>query len=84
MDRSAIISFIASEIEKILGVSIPVNSETTLDDLPLDSLECLELTAAIEDAYNVDISCAHRISVVTAGDFADLVMRLPSSLDRAA
>jgi len=50
-----------------------IAGDTVLDHLGLDSLECIELTVAVEDAFNVDIHCGERISFVTVGCIAHLV-----------
>lgn len=84
MDRLAVVAFIAAQISEISGMSFPMSETDRLDDLPLDSLQCLELTAAIEDGYGFDISCSDRISVETIGDFADLVIRNRPPLLQAA
>jgi len=82
--RSAAVSFIAAQISEISGFSVPMSATSRLDDLPLDSLQCLELTAAIEDEYDISISCSDRVDVVTIGDFADLVVRSRAPILQAA
>lgn len=84
MIRSAAVSFIAAQVREISGFSIPMSETSRLDDLPLDSLQCLELTAAIEDEYDLCISCSARVEVETIGDFADLVVRSRVPLLQAA
>ncbi|MFZ3482005.1 hypothetical protein [Sphingomonas sp. 3-13AW] len=74
MDRVGIISFVTGEVVKISGLSHPVTEGFPLADLPLDSLQCLELTALVEDRYDVQISCCERTTISTIGDFADLVI----------
>lgn len=73
MNRTAIVAFVASEIQAISGHRLPIDAHTVLGDLPLDSLQCIELTAAIEDEYDMTITCAERVAAVTVGDMADLV-----------
>jgi acyl carrier protein len=82
--RSAAVSFIAAQVSEISGFSLPMSETSRLDDLPLDSLQCLELTAAIEDEYDICISCSDRIGVETIGDFADLVVQSRAPLLQAA
>lgn len=84
MIRSAAVSFIADQISEITGFSPTMSETSRLDDLPLDSLQCLELTAVIEDEYDICISCSDRIGVETIGDFADLVVRSRTPLLQAA
>jgi acyl carrier protein len=84
VNRSAVVAFVASEITRLTGLLVPASEETDLDALALDSLQCIELTVAVEDEFRVHISCAERISLVTVGDFADLVARSAQPLLRAA
>lgn len=84
MDRIAVASFISTSISEITGWSIPMSESDRLDDLPLDSLQCIELTAAVEDRFGISISCSQRVSIETLGDFADLVLDSPPLLLQAA
>lgn len=84
MDRTAVIAFISSEISSITGMPVAVSGDTLLDSLPLDSLQCVELTTAVEDEYDIMITCGERVSVETIGDFADLVARNSVPLLQAA
>lgn len=84
MVRSAVVTFISTQICQISGHSFPMSESDRLDDLPLDSLQCLELTAVVEDHYGFDITCADRIGVETIGDFADLVVNSQSPFLQAA
>lgn len=51
----------------------PITADTRLDGLALDSLGCIELTAAVEDEFDIVIHCAERISFRTVGCIAALV-----------
>lgn len=51
----------------------PVDRDTPLTELHLDSLGCIELTVAVEDAFHVDIACHERIEFRTMGCIAQLV-----------
>ena len=84
MNRNAIVSFIASEIATISGIHVSTDERTLLQDMPLDSLQCIELTAAIEDEYDVTITCAERVSMITVADLADLVTGLRQDMLLAA
>lgn len=50
------------------GVEVLIGS--TFDDLALDSLSCIELIVAVEDAFDVEISCAERIAMQSIADLA--------------
>lgn len=51
----------------------PITADTRLDGLALDSLGCIELTAAVEDEFDIAIGCGERISFRTVGCIAALV-----------
>lgn len=51
----------------------PITADTRLDGLALDSLGCIELTAAVEDEFDVAIDCGERISFETVGCIVALV-----------
>lgn len=50
-----------------------VAAHSPLADLALDSLSCIELTVAVEEAFDVEIGCGERISFETLSDIAALV-----------
>lgn len=47
-----------------------------IDDLGADSLDAVEITFDLEDAFDIDISDADCEHLSTCGHFADLVERL--------
>lgn len=60
-------------IAQTLAPGRPVTAVSSLESLELDSLECLELTALVEDHFDVVIGCADRISCETLADLAVIV-----------
>lgn len=50
-----------------------IDERTTLEQLGMDSLECICFVTAIEDATGAEIGCGERIEIVTIGDAVDLV-----------
>jgi acyl carrier protein len=51
----------------------PVTAASSLDDLALDSLECMVLTAEIEDRFDIVIGCGDRVSCESLADLAAIV-----------
>lgn len=60
----------------------PVTATSSLDDLALDSLECMVLTAEIEDRFGIEISCADRVNCESLADLARVVDHCLSIQDR--
>lgn len=50
-----------------------VGSVDRFDEIGFDSLECIEFTTAIEDAFRIEISCAERVDMESIGDAVALV-----------
>jgi len=48
--------------------------DATLEEVDVDSLDLVELTQVIEDAYDVDLENADFKKVKTVGDVIDLVV----------
>jgi acyl carrier protein len=48
--------------------------EATLEEVDVDSLDLVELTQVVEDAYDVDLENADFKKVKTVGDVIDLVV----------
>jgi acyl carrier protein len=56
-------------IADVSGISVVgIGMEDSLRDLELDSLECICLVAAVEDALQIEVSCCDRIGFETVGD----------------
>ena len=74
MDRKTVVDIVIAETSSVTGIDPSVLSETTrIDDLPLDSLQTIELTVAVEDAVGVPIGCGERVSMETLGCYVALV-----------
>jgi acyl carrier protein len=48
--------------------------EATLEEVDVDSLDLVELTQVVEDAYDIDLENADFKKVKTVGDVIDLVV----------
>ena len=48
--------------------------EATLEEVDVDSLDLVELTQVVEDAYDIDLENADFKKVKTVGDIIDLVV----------
>jgi acyl carrier protein len=48
--------------------------EATLEEVDVDSLDLVELTQVVEDAYDIDLENADFKKVKTVGDVIDLVL----------
>ncbi len=51
-----------------------VTREATLDDIDVDSLDLVELTQVVEEAYDIDLDGADFKSIKTVGDVIDLIV----------
>ena len=71
-------------IAQTLAPGRTVTAASSLDSLELDSLECLELTALVEDHFDVVIGCADHISCETLADIAAIVDAQAAALPLAA
>lgn len=61
---------IADIARTIVDPGVEVSISSSFDDLALDSLSCIELIVAVEDAFGVEISCAERIAMQSIADLA--------------
>jgi acyl carrier protein len=85
MDRDEVMGVIVRETARVTGMdAATLDHDTRIHDLPLDSLQTIELVVAIEDALQVGIGCVERITIETLGGYADLVLHDASSMAMAA
>lgn len=77
--RSEILGVIVSHLEG-RGIEVAGVSETTdlVDELGLDSLDTVELTLGLEEAFGVEIPDSDLEDVRTVGDVIDLIEKKTS------
>lgn len=76
MDRNEAMGVIVRETARVAGIDeASLDARTKVSDLPLDSLQTIELVVALEDALRIGIGCAERITIDTLGGYADLAVR---------
>jgi acyl carrier protein len=51
-----------------------ITRDATLEDIDVDSLDLVELTQVVEEAYDIDLDGSDFKSVKTVGDVVDLVV----------
>ena len=51
-----------------------VNRDATLEDIDIDSLDLVELTQVVEEAYGIDLEGSDFKNIATVGDVVDLVV----------
>ena len=74
MDRSEIFDKIAEVTADVLGVDVAeISDETTFDDLDANSLERLQLVAAIEDEFDLEIDDETLLSLNSVADAVDAI-----------
>lgn len=73
MPHDTAFAIVAYQIACVTGIDASnLRRDTRIDDLPLDSLQAIELVVALEDAFDISIGCAERITIETLGGYADL------------
>jgi acyl carrier protein len=51
-----------------------VTRDATLEDIDIDSLDLVELTQVVEEAYEIDLEGSDFKNIKTVGDVVDLVV----------
>jgi acyl carrier protein len=51
-----------------------VNRDATLEDIDIDSLDLVELTQVVEEAYDIDLEGSDFKNIKTVGDVVDLIV----------
>jgi acyl carrier protein len=51
-----------------------ITRDATLEDIDVDSLDLVELTQVVEEAYDIDLEGSDFKNVKTVGDVVDLVV----------
>jgi acyl carrier protein len=73
VDRSIVVDVIIRHVSHLSGMPASDISEASrLDDLPIDSMDCILLVVALEDDLGIEIGCGDRVTLETVGDIADL------------
>lgn len=77
--NAEVISTIADLLEAFQVTPADVTAGSNFEDLGLDSLDMVELSVKVEDAYGVEIEEQDLSEVKTVGDAASLVLAKLSS-----
>lgn len=61
--------------DALLRQDIPLDDNTSLDDLELDSLDKVEICMNLEDAFKIALSEDDALGLLTIGDIVKIVER---------
>ena len=74
MERAEILPTIADIAADVLGVDMDgITEATTFDDLEADSLDRLQLVAAMEDEFDIEFAEESLASIASVSDAIDAV-----------
>lgn len=74
MERAEILAKIADIAADVLGVDMDgITEATTFDDLEADSLDRLQLVAAMEDEFDIEFAEESLASIASVSDAIDAV-----------
>lgn len=62
-------------IKELLPNNITIETKSTLQDLPLDSLDTIEILMNLEQEFDIEIPDAEAKTLITVEDVINLVMK---------
>lgn len=81
--KNAVVESIAAHLANE-GVRSRIGADTQLMDLDVDSLGLYSMLAALEDEYDVVVSCGRFAAAESVGDLADAVIDGMPAVAKAA